>query len=804
MSQFRFLLLFVCCFCVCSSSTLAQSNCYQTLLERGQAAYEALQFEKAIQQFEAASGCPEVDETELAAWLNKAQNGYIETIKKERNRARSLALTARSVLALQKDDDAAKAYQLARYAVAMDDNDDARGALYSSVYHLDDDGERRLFCHRTVPIGWPDHVEVDDLDITADGRFITAFSRGEGQIKIFDHEGQLLAESQSNGYEFDRRNYNPFDSSFIVISEFTPQVIPFRNGKLAETPRLTFSTGDLIPRSVQFSPNGQYILVTGTMGAGWLYNLEGELLDTLSGLNGSVTYCNFSLDSEWLIAADHERRVVIYEIDANKKLKMVLTHADKAIYDPRVSLSPDKQHFMLSNGYSRSILYDLNSKVIAEGSYTKTSQASFSEDGLQFLLGDIVYDLKEGENYGKSLFDLNQRASQSIFLPGNRDRKRLAAASWEKKARLWAINYNQAIPVGRLGGHTDDIRKMIFFPNQERLLTYGFDQRMRFWDLAGSIGAYVFESNHRLLTSHFAGDTLTIVSAKENQICHWFMNSSDYGRRWLSESFEIVASSADGRYFLIHDKEEKQAQVWQLNDQGRLAYLGGYTLDENIVQAEFQGERVAMFIVGSINFGLVVWDFKNAKTRYLSGYRELLASLAWSPNGEILAAGDHNGEIYEWRVPENLEENELVRSWSGHKQSVSALCWSPSGDRLASGSWDHRIIIWSAEGQPLLNFKAHNMEINDLDYSSDGRFLASGSEDQTAKIWGTEGQLVVTISGGNSDVKAIQFSPDDAHLILENTYGSLRSLPFAPYLVEQRFDYLPDLSAEEKTKYGVE
>jgi hypothetical protein len=73
-------------------------DCFQTFFDEGVKAYNALNFERAINQFEAAKICddaPTGDKVE--SWISKAQNGYIDAIKKARDEALVLQVDAEAL-----------------------------------------------------------------------------------------------------------------------------------------------------------------------------------------------------------------------------------------------------------------------------------------------------------------------------------------------------------------------------------------------------------------------------------------------------------------------------------------------------------------------------------------------------------------------------------------------------------------------------------------------------------------------------------------------------------------------------------
>ena len=148
----------------------------------------------------------------------------------------------------------------------------------------------------------------------------------------------------------------------------------------------------------------------------------------------------------------------------------------------------------------------------------------------------------------------------------------------------------------------------------------------------------------------------------------------------------------------------------------------------------------------------------------LEGHTDQVQSVAFSPEGTILASGSDDGNVKLWDV----ETRTHITTLQGHGGGVYSVAFTPDGTALASGSADRTIILWDVEtkGQTrITTLRGLTNPVRPLAFSPDGTTLASGLGDGTIVFWDVEaGEQAATVRGHAGPVRSLVFTLDGSTL----------------------------------------
>jgi len=183
-------------------------------------------------------------------------------------------------------------------------------------------------------------------------------------------------------------------------------------------------------------------------------------------------------------------------------------------------------------------------------------------------------------------------------------------------------------------------------------------------------------------------------------------------------------------------------------------------------------ERGHLVSVGTHRGTVQVWDVMAGKRLlHLEGHSARVGALAW--NGDLLASGSRDRLILQRdiRTPPSIPQRRL----SGHRQEVCGLKWSPDNQLLASGGNDNKLFVWGLHSlAPMQTFTEHLAAVKAIAWSPHHHgVLASGggTADRCIRFWNTlTGQPMQYVDTG-SQVCNLAWSKHSSELVSTHGYS---------------------------------
>lgn len=148
-------------------------------------------------------------------------------------------------------------------------------------------------------------------------------------------------------------------------------------------------------------------------------------------------------------------------------------------------------------------------------------------------------------------------------------------------------------------------------------------------------------------------------------------------------------------------------------------------------------------------------------------------TLAWSPNGKVIACGMQDASVHFWRRPGGHHSQ-----MAGYATKVRETSWSANSRWLATGG-GQSVILWDfggkgPEGTRPVQLDGHTDRITALAFQREGGHLVSGGRDWRLSLWrpgSTTQALDAHLLG--APVSALAWSPDSRRVAVASESGEI-------------------------------
>ncbi len=143
--------------------------------------------------------------------------------------------------------------------------------------------------------------------------------------------------------------------------------------------------------------------------------------------------------------------------------------------------------------------------------------------------------------------------------------------------------------------------------------------------------------------------------------------------------------------------------------------------------------------------------------------------VAFSPNRKLVATSSDGGAIGLW----NATTGRRVTTLHGPARGVLGIAFSPNGDTLAAANGDGTVALWDTVTERRRRvFHGDQGQVNAVAYNPAGTILASAGDDHRVILWNIEnGRRLRTLSVGRGAVNSVAFAPAGAAVAVGDNEG---------------------------------
>ncbi len=424
--------------------------------------------------------------------------------------------------------------------------------------------------------------------------------------------------------------------------------------------------------TLAFSPDGT-TLAAGAYGRIYLWNIfEGTLLQTLETEEGRSLA--FSPDGSILVSGG-QNGIEIWQIDEGTRSS--LTTSSK--YLDTSAFSPGGEIFAASSSDGIIWLWNTTDWLLLgkiESQPMIGSRILFTSDGNSLyswtLEGTIQkWDIADGtiqETFHSGPED--QNIGEAILSPDANIF--VTCKMFQGKLYFWRTSDGALLsPADR-----DSFEGMFFEPNQ--------------------ITSLAFNPENNLVAVGLKGGQIEVWDKRGSTFFRFTPHSGMVTSLSFSPDNKLLASaSEDGAIFIrpAPDPENPYEEISPIVLAGHENYVESITFSpDNTLLASGAGNEIRLW---STTDGSLIYSV-NVPEMNITGYTPFITyvtnpnSIAFSPDGPVLAYGRLDGTIYLLRASDGM----LMQTLKGHTGSITSLIFSPDGLILVSSSADGTIRLW--------------------------------------------------------------------------------------------------------------
>lgn len=543
---------------------------------------------------------------------------------------------------------------------------------------------------------------INTVDFRSDGqRFVTASDDANAIVWDSRAANVIRTINTPTTSAINGARYSPNDQNLLIWSDDAMRLIGVNSEQWLE---FGYDDNGLVKdgqetnriRSAVFSPNGEFIVTTGSAGKSSpeIWNVARRDLDQrLPEHNGLVNSVIVGSDDNFVLSTSDDFSVILSSVASGEEIRSYYAHQSRV---------------------TKAIFTDNDARVI-----------SVSSDGEMYLwdklpisrsfqtLKEPVLDLVEGIDsivqapYNPDFF-LSTSATGELSLWNGisgtlvQSYRHVGSDAPQTVLAVDPLSVEDNIVVA-LGSENIGIRK---FNTNTTLVDISVDPQAEY-----EFTKPPFIQSHWINSLAFSPDGTLLVSG-----------GGFFVRSERTEG-DINFQGKDTVYPILHLWDAKTGELIRQYDT-RDFVIQGFSAPITSVIFSPDGQEI---LSGIEDGRIIVWSVDTGtQTREFTGHSDKITAIEFSLNGEQLLTASDDRAIILW----DYRTARLVTRFTGHRGAVNDVAFSPSGTQILSGSDDTRVILWDVStGNSIQRFSEQDTAITGVAFIKDGRVAVSGAVD---------------------------------------------------------------------------
>ena len=548
-----------------------------------------------------------------------------------------------------------------------------------------------------------------------------------------DFEWQRLEELVTSGKRSD---------ALAILSDFlrrnsldecaATRVFSMLNGGNFGLPKAAPLQHGAVVNSVSVSADGQRVLTTADDGMARVWDLSSGRLLTALAHPVKVGGAEFTADGRFLLTSCQDGSFRLWDAEASKVV-LEFPRAPDSRVPP--ALSRDRRRVALPDTEDSVRVWDFQGRHPFGDSLRlpgRVTGVAFSRDSNVIAVassnGSVGVWTVEDSRLVTPLIRLSREVKRVEFSP---DGGILAIASG---LTITLLDTRTWLKLREFQADDHEILMIAFTPDGRRLLSAGYSEAVRIWDLvSGEMTGQQILPEQPLSCFQISPDGTRLASGSRSGVVRIWDAMAGQA---LSRPFEHegpvtgLTFTPDGRS-LLTCSQDGTAQAWEIqHEKPRSPIL---KTDQPYSSACFT--RDGRHVVGTSGATALMFEVTTGEPvgRPII-HRNPIYRMKASPDGRELATAAWDGTARVWDLRTSEPQTPMLR----HSRRLFGVAFSPDSRLVATASEDGTARLWDAEtGNPKSPLLRHDAEVNDVAFSGDSRWLVTASVDGTARLWST-------------------------------------------------------------------